>query len=391
MKISEIQQQCINHMESNNLMSYDLFDALTNDFLNNVSKRSTLFRRILIQINAKSLIDLHWTGMKRMVHTKTISDLLWYYSIGNDESKYHRVNFYFTWLLKLKNINGFGWGLNFPYTSRFIDASESMPNLYNTINSGIAICYSFNYLSETNKVIAKKSLEGILEFIDTELGFIDEGNKGWYLYYPSQKYPTYNVNALALYFFTFVKQIGVHLADSFSLKITKILNLLIEEQEIDGSWFYSRSPKGKWIDGFHSAFVIESIAFAYKNGFNSKEVEDCLDKGWKFYLEEMFTDTGFPKYFLNSTEYPMESQNIAQAIQTLSIFGIWFDKPNCEALVINNIKNVLENLYNKKGFFYYKKTFFWTYRMPYFRWSTTPMILALEYAKIYFKSLGKEL
>lgn len=383
-EINKIQEQCIDFMNVKDYKSFDLYDALTNPALDSLSRNNSLLRRIIIQINAKSPIDLHWTGMKKMVHTKTISDLLWYHSISDSISKNENVNKYFTWLLSLKNERGYGWGLNFAYTSRFIDADKGMPNLYNTINSGISICYSYEYLSNDNRRLAQEIMAGILQFLDTELGFVDEGNKGWYLYYPNQKYPTYNVNALTLYFLTFIKKIGIHISNKIEERISKIISLLLKEQEADGSWFYSRSEKGKWIDGFHSAFIIESIAFAYKSGYNSTEIKFCIDKGWSFYINNMFTKDGFPRYFTNSGKYPIESQNTAQAIQTISTLGMWLNKDE-KKLLKTLLKNTIHILYNKKGYFIHKKSKFWNFNSSYFRWSTTPMLLSLEYAKQYLK------
>lgn len=385
--LEEIQEKCLNNIKESDFKSFDLYDALTNPFLNRISRGNVLLRRILIQINAKCPFDLHWLGMRKMVHTKTISDLLWFFSIHeHSESHVNDINHFFSILIGLKSKKGYGWGLNFPFTSRFIDADENMPNLYNTINSGIAICYSFPYLKEDNILKAQKALKGILEFIDKELGFIDEGEKGWISYYPAQTSPTYNVNALALYFLVFFKKID-QLDNDGEVKIKKILTLLIKEQESDGSWFYSRSNKGKWIDGFHSAFILESLAYTYCNGYNgNKDLKDCLEKGWIFYIDKMFTKDNFPRYFLNSGRYPIESQNIAQAIQTLSIFRQWLGY-NVEEKLNDCVIYAINFLYDKRGFFYQKKAKWFFNKTPYFRWSVTPMVLALEYAK---KALNTE-
>lgn len=382
MKLREIQMKCIENLESSGLSSYDLYDALTNDFLNKVTRNKILLRRIVIQVNSKSPFNLRWLGMKRMIHTKTFSDLLWYYSLTSNRDK---TALYFRELIKIKKINGYGWGLNFPYTSRFIDADKDMPNLYNTINSGIAICKAHSLLSDADKKEATNALEGILDFLENNLGFVDEGDTGWYLYYPGQKHPTYNVNALTLYFLSHLRTILPADYEYFQNRHDKILNLLIKEQNQDGSWFYARSPKGKWIDGFHSAFIIESLAFNYYSGNKTTELKKCIDKAWDFYLENMITKEYFPKYFYQDGKFPIESQNCAQSIQTLACMGIWLDKP-VDTILKAVIKNTVVNLYCDKGYFYHKKTKFWSFKTSYSRWSNTPMILGLEYASRHLKT-----
>jgi hypothetical protein len=382
MKLRDIQMKCIENLENSSLSSYDLYDALTNNFLNKITRNKILLRRIIIQINAKSPFNLRWLGMKKMIHTKTLSDLLWYYSLNSNRDK---TEFYFRELIKRKKSTGYGWGLNFSYTSRFIDADKEMPNLYNTINSGIAICHAYSLLSDEDKKEATNALKGILDFLENNLGFVDEGDTGWYLYYPGQKHPTYNVNALTLYFISHLRNI-LQIDDSFiQNRHDKILNLLIKEQNQDGSWFYARSSKGKWIDGFHSAFIIESLAFNYYSGNQTIELKNCIDKAWEFYLKNMFTKDYFPKYFYKDGKFPIESQNCAQSIQTIACMGIWLKKPIDDVLKAV-IKNTLVNLYCDKGYFYHKKTKFWTFKTSYSRWSNTPMILGLEYASKYLKS-----
>lgn len=382
MKIRDIQIKCIENLEKSRLSSYDLYDALTNEFIDKVTKDKVLLRRIIIQINSKSPFNLRWVGMKKMVHTKTLSDLLWYYSLSLNKSK---TEYYFKELIKRKNSNGYGWGLNFPYTSRFIDADVNMPNLYNTINSGIAICHAYNLLSVEDKIEAVKALKGILDFLENNLGFIDEGETGWYLYYPGQKHPTYNVNALTLYFISHLRTILPEDFSRFRNRHDKILNLLIREQNEDGSWFYARSSKGKWIDGFHSAFIVESLAFNYYSGNKTRDLKDCIDRAWEFYLKNMITEDYFPKYFLEDNKFPVESQNCAQSIQTIACMGMWLNKP-IDTVLRGVIKNTVVSLYCNQGFFYHKKTKFWTFETSYSRWSNTPMILGLEYASKFFKS-----
>lgn len=378
MNFKEIQHKCLRNLLSNKLASYDPYDALTNPLLNKLSSKYDLVRRVMIQLNAKSPFNFRWIGMKKMAHTKTLSDLLWYYSMSNEKNKIEHIQTYFDLLLERKNKTGYGWGLNFPYTSRFINADSEMPNLYNTVNSGIAICHAIEFLNQNSRYRAVEAIKGILEFLDSEFGFIDEADRGWYLYYPGQKHPTYNVNALTIYFMSHAKNLNLPEIEIDSDRMTKILNLLIKEQNDDGSWYYARSEKGKWIDGFHTAFVLESLTYTFHNGIMTAGLKECIDKAWNFYLTAMITKDGFPRLFVESGKYPVESQNCAQSIQTVACVCLWLKKDENE-LLNKIVKNTIDNLYCDKGYFYHKKTKFWNYKTSYSRWSNTPMILAIEY------------
>ena len=382
--ITEVIENCEQYISKRKYRSYDPFDALTNKYVNRLTKKSDFLRRLAIQINSKSPLDLHWTGMQQMVHTKTLSDLLWYHAL-NPQSPAERVDYFFEWLMKSISAKGYGWGLNFPYTSRFINADAGMPNLYNTINSGIAICYAIDKLNAGNKDVAAKAINGIVDFMEQQLGYVTEQNKGWYLYYPGQKYPTYNVNALTLYFFALAKSKGLITHPEIKNRIDGLIELLCSEQQPDGSWHYSRSEKGGWVDGFHTGFILESLAIAYNCGCQRSKLYPALQKGWSFFQDMMFTAEGYPKYFSGSDKYPIEAQNCAQAIQTLANIGKWMGWEN-KQLLEKTIAHTMDNLYDERGFFYHKKTRYLTYKTPYLRWSVTPMMLALQYAKDYLKA-----
>jgi hypothetical protein len=300
------------------------------------------------------------------------------YKTGNISSKSNLLSLY-NKLLSLKiDSTTFLWGLNFPYISRFVNSSKNTPNIYNTSTSGLALAELYGTAIVPDAEL-KDLFQNIINDIEKEFKFHDEGDRGWYSYYPGQNKPTYNVNSLTAYLFCKINVVtNNQLIDPG--RIDKVLNLLIEEQNSDGSWFYNRADNGKWIDGFHTGFIIESLSYIYSHGYCNPKLKECIEKAISYYFNQMFTQDGFPKYYNGSTKYPIESQNCAQAIQTLSVSGLWLNQ-NVSTLLNQTIKNTIENLYNSKGYFFYKKTNNHTYKSVYFRWAVSPMLVALQYAQ----------
>ena len=371
-QIINIISESIIHIKEQNYKSFDLFDALTCNWIEKLTRKSNLARRIVIQLNAKSAIDLHWLGMKKMQHTKTISDMLWLNCllIEHGFTTKEDIEYLFGLVLEKRTNQKFVWGLNFPYSTRFTNADAITPNLYNTCTCGIAITYYCEKLNKDHEILDK-----IYDDLCSTFEYINEGNKGFFIYYPRQKHPTYNVNALALFLFTRINKVSKKEIVPVR-KINEIIELLITEQLENGSWYYSRSSQGKWIDGFHTGFIIESLIQTYQNGIQTEKLKNSIEKSIRFYIDKMFTSEGFPKYFDYSNKYPIESQNCAQAIQTLACISK-FSNYDTSSLQNRLLSNTVENLYSKNGYFYYKKEFYNTNKSSYLRWSTTPMLVAL--------------
>jgi len=148
----------------------------------------------------------------------------------------------------------------------------------------------------------------------------------------------------------------------------------------EGYWVFLQ----KYInDNYYKEIKMVNLKeFAKKEGINSPELDLALSKGNHFYVKNLFTNDSYVKYFSNSSKYPIEAQSYAQAIKTLSILGNW-DLLKKDSLLNDVISKAIKYLYNEKGFFYFKKTKYFTFKTPYFRWSLTPMILALEHANQY--------
>jgi hypothetical protein len=384
--LEEDVKKCIKYLEKTNYKSYDVFDTLNSPFLDYLLKDKILLRRIAIQLNAKSPINFRpLLGVKRVVHTKTISDLLSIYSLlfknTGKEEYVLKANemFELLWERRIQIEEGFGWGLNFPYTTRFTNAEKKTPNLYNTINATHSI---LDYFETFHSIEIKEIISGVLLFVFNHLGIVDEDETtSWLRYYPQQSgMPTPNVNASSASLFVRINSLIQNTIDRDL--ISKLLNFVKKSQNGDGSWYYTTNPSGEWIDGFHTGFILESLALI-KAIDSSYDASDALEKGSNYFLTYLIDSNNIPKYFNNST-YPIESQNCAQCIQTVAKLIIYVDQ-NLQHKLHDIISVVKNNLYDEKGYFYHKKEKFYSCRHYYARWSQTPMILSFLYSLEAFK------
>jgi len=388
--LEKIIHKSIEYCESSNYASFDVYDALNSPLINHLLKKKQLLRRVAIQVICRIPFNIRpILGIKKMVHTKALSDLLSIYTTlykkTDNQSWKIKAKTIFDILMARKIVAGagYGWGLNFPYSTRFVDANSDTPNLYNTLNAAQAI---LDYFEIESTIDVHQILENILLFMFEYLGTVKETHEiTWIRYYPEQKgMPALNVNAISAALFVRINNLfGEDKIDSGL--IAGILTFLKHYQNPDGSWYYTTTDQGKWIDGFHTGFILESIAYIWSRNKNP-EVRKMLERGVRFYKDQMFTKNHIPKYY-NTRVYPIESQNCAQAIQTIARLKLIAGFP-LNSMLKEVIDGVIRNLWDNKGYFYYKRGPFIINKQYYIRWSQTPMILALLYAN---ESLNSEL
>jgi len=122
-------------------------------------------------------------------------------------------------------------------------------------------------------------------------------------------------------------------------------------QRPDGSWFYGEASNQHWIDNFHTGYNLDSLK-CYMESTGDRTYETHLKRGLAFYKNHFFEESGRPRYYHTRT-YPVDSQCIAQAIETLSNFAIE------DQAFLNLAERVamwaIDNMQDEKGYFYYRQ------------------------------------
>ena len=361
--------------EKNGLESYDPYDGL-NTPLRILLFRNKMLERIwqqgirLAPVNLRSLF-----GIKKQIHTKTVSDLLSassiLYSKTKAEKYLSKADLYFKQLnsLSIKSRNGIGWGLNFYFTTRFVQADKETPNLFQTMNALYALM-DYYEINKNEKV--KKVIKDGVSFILKDSGYNETSDSLNWNYWKNLESPIYNVNALMVGLLSRASKIIT--IDNSVVLINKTLFFLKHGQNADGSWYYSADDKAKFIDGFHTGYILEGLSITKLNGVSIDE--EMFSEGAEYYLKNLFQKNKLPKYY-NNSPYPIDGQNCAQALQTL----FYLKKLNLtdEKFIDEVLLKVDKALWNESGYYNYMKTNMQTYNTPMNRWVNAPMYLALSH------------
>lgn len=370
-------KQLEKHFEVNNLYSYDPYDGL------NTPLRFFLFKikileRVWLQLIKNTPFNTRKVlGVKKMQHVKTISDLLsassLMYNKTKDENYLKKAYDYFS-LLKQKSLKekyGTSWGLRFYFTTRFVQVNPLTPNLFNTINSLNSLLDYYQAAGVSEKKEIECLVKEGLNYIFKGLGLEERENEIVWNYWPRLRSQIFNVNSLMAGLLSRID--AVFHSDDYQEKILKTIEFLKENQNEDGSWFYSSDAKGNFIDGFHTGYILEGLCIAKLN--NIKFDDKFFLKGVRYFLDRFFTKDNLPKYYNNSL-YPIDGQNFAQIIQTLFYLNelnliekdfIWKIFERCD-----------KELWNENGYYNYMKSNSFTYKTPMDRWVNAPMYLAIS-------------
>ena len=147
---------------------------------------------------------------------------------------------------------------------------------------------------------------------------------------------------------------------------------VMNAQEKDGSWVYGELPIQSWKDSFHTGFNLECLA-DYMKFTGDKSIEDGVNLGFDYYINNFFTEAGVPKYY-NNAVYPVDIHSPAQLVVTVESLGRMNEYRGLVEKVINW---TVSNMQDPKGFFYYQKKKYWTTKIPYMRWSQAWMAHSL--------------
>lgn len=145
-------------------------------------------------------------------------------------------------------------------------------------------------------------------------------------------------------------------------------------QKENGAWVYGMLPVQSWVDSFHTGYNLDGL-IAYQENTGDTSFNEYIEKGFDYYIKNLFTEDGTPKYYDNKM-YPIDIHCPGQLFVTLSRLHK-FDE--YRSLAEKVLKWTITNMQDKKGYFYYQLKPGMSSKIPYMRWSNAFMFCALSY------------
>jgi hypothetical protein len=141
-----------------------------------------------------------------------------------------------------------------------------------------------------------------------------------------------------------------------------------------GAWLYGEKPINHWIDNFHTGYNLDALR-DYTDYSGDHEFEANMRKGLEFYKANFFESNGRPKYYHNRT-YPVDSQCASQSIETLANYS---DRDPSALILSSQVARwMIKNMFDRKGFFYYRQYPIMKAKTPMLHWAQATMYKALS-------------
>ncbi|MCK4395665.1 MAG: glycoside hydrolase family 88 protein [Candidatus Marinimicrobia bacterium] len=353
---------------------WDPFDALNSKLLKSLTLNNKLLGIFFTHLLKKLPLNLRGVlGIKRDYNPKAIglfaSGYLLNYQRTSDKRYLERAKFFIDWLIDnfSKGYSGYCWGYNFDWPNRAFYAKKGIPTIVNTSFIANAFIDAYKMLDNEKYLrIARSSCD----FIIKDLNRFIENDTFCFSYTPIDNSRIHNANILG----------SALLARVYSLTKEDILldycdksvRFTVKHQNDNGSWYYGEAKNQKWIDLFHTGYVLESLE-NYIRFTGNRDYEENLKTGFDFFLENFF-ENGVPKYYHNQV-YPIDVHCSAQAIITL--LKLKRLDGNSTELAKKVAAWTIKNMHDERDYFYYQKYRHYINKIPYMRWIQAWMFKAL--------------
>ncbi|HYX27552.1 MAG TPA: hypothetical protein VE863_03215 [Pyrinomonadaceae bacterium] len=269
----------------------------------------------------------------------------------------------------LKGFKGACWGYNFDWQSRSFFAPRGTPTIVPTAFAARALCEAAEVLSRDEYLPFART---ICDFILNNLNKSEEANdEVCFSYSPIDRTRVYNASLLAG---ETLATIGKLLDEQSLIEWSQRVALyVVRRQRADGSWAYGADDRQSWADNFHTAYILTSLSRII-DASGSHDFQSALTRGYDFWREHFFLTNGWPKYFPDRL-YPADIHSAASAI--IALVELRGCIPNTLMLAEQIANWAIENMRDRRGFFYYQRRRFLQVRIPYMRWSESWMLYAL--------------
>jgi hypothetical protein len=363
------------YVEARGFRGYDPYDALNSPILAFLSRRSKYARIAFMQalrrlpVNVRPLL-----GIRPAQNAKALGLFLNAYAELfrlTSEDRYRWVASTLVDMLLGMITPGFSgpcWGYHFPWQSRTFYLPAGTP-------TAVCTCFVADGLLEwyeaTGDARGIDLARGACNFLLRDLNAMDNDAGVCYSYSPLDRTRVYNANTLAG---ALLARVGALTGEpKLTEAAARCAAYVVARQREDGSWVYGEAPCQRWIDSFHTGFVLDGLARIVQDaGFDQGAAP--LERGRSYFLRTFFEPDGAVRYYHDSLR-PIDIHCPTQALVTLAGMPRSAERDD---LMERVAAWMLRNMRAPGGYFYFRLGRTGRpNRIPYMRWGQAWALRAL--------------
>jgi hypothetical protein len=299
------------------------------------------------------------------------------YEATGDFSQLESAVHFLTELKKLRcrGFKEYCWGYPFDWVTRNGVLKEQTPLITTTpyVYEAFLQVFELNPRDERKQIlesIARHAAMDIKDFRTSEKA-------------SSCSYTPYDgggvINAAAYRAFLLTSASKVLSKDEYWPIAQRNLNFILEAQNSDGSWFYAVDGVRDFVDHYHTCFVMKALAKIHALTDHTATLE-ALDKGVRYYLNNLFETDGMPKPFSRAprlTVYKRELYDCAECINLCLLLRDRF--PQLETTLETVVNGILKNWIKPDGSFRSRRLHLGWDNVPMHRWGQSQMFRSLAF------------
>jgi hypothetical protein len=264
----------------------------------------------------------------------------------------------------IRSGGGAGYGYDFDVRTRWGAYRRGTPN-------AVATAFAADAFLECAQLGRADLLERAADCLEFAHGVLlrKHGRERFFAYYPGAAVPVHNASML-------LAGVAARFAGSSTTLLGAAADAVaftLRRQERDGSWPYAGPPGPRFVDGYHTAYVLEALR-RWHALTGDPDALAALHRGLDLYLDRLIDPDGAPRATLGS-RYPVETHAAATAISTLTRLAS--TDARAEAAAGRVLAYALANLVRADGRFLFRRGRYLVNRIAYVRWSDAHMLLAL--------------
>ncbi len=365
-------------MESTDYKAYDPFDGLSS-FLRPLTFGLRLPQQVLQQAVRRNPFNVRpLIGIKPHTSTKGMGFLAGgytkLYQLTGDDAHRKKAEWAFNWLMEnySRGYSGYCWGNDFDYVSRGSRIPRGAPTIVWCGLIGHEFIEAYRVFRNPQYLEVARS---VAEFILRDLPRISTSRGMCLSYVCDNEVAVHNANLLGA---RHLAEVYREASDSELLRVAREAARYSSSCQLEnGAWYYGEEQKFHWIDNWHTAYNLDAL-LGVQEGTGTTEFDEVIAHGLEFYLHHFFRENGAPKYYWDR-DYKYDIQSSSQSIDTLTLFGRKFNRPELLSLAEKVARWTIEHMQDTSGYFYLWKNAWFTNTTPTFHWGGTTMFHALAH------------